>query len=1250
MALVESARQRDLNKYYLPWQASRLTSVPANDVNPSDRSVRASHDTTLTALAQLAALRLRVKRCMVSLIDSTTQTILAEATQTLSLVDDRRHAPGDHLWLGNVSVPREAAMDEHVFGSRWTGQDSEGIERTFTAMVVNDTVDDDRFNTQPYVTSDPAVRFYAGVPIVTKDGHAIGVYAVSDAAPRPQGLTAEEIIFMQDVAQIVTEHLDRVKGNIDRGRGERFVRGISSFVEGLVAVKHKLDHPNDLQQIESKPSPMSRAVDPQDSDRGSVTDDDELKTDPLSETKSREVWEGSNAKPKHMRETVFTDNDETDQSAGNIRQIFDRAAKVVHKGLNAQGCVFFDAAPGLSSTASPSASHPADVVFNDNHSKFMRSEGDRKFRSSSSSSSDHNINLLSASPPPPAQHRPDDLAQILGQSLTPSAARHFRNVSLGRKQLKRCFYDYPYGKVFYLDNGNIVTSHQNASDDTITGGGGENADRPHSPASVSSIGYEYLPEELLSQMLDAKWVIFLPLFNYAQNQWFAGGFIWSNDTYISDPQGEMPYLKAFGSCIMSEVASMEALNTNIAKTRFIASISHDLRSPLHGMLGSLEFLTDTMTSAYQVSLLGSIETCGKTLLDTIDHLLDYAKINNLNRTISKNMSTQSLRTLRDTGAIDNTDTTNPLVTTFDFALLMEEVIEAVFAGQTFRKRRVRGRDAVDDAVDHINSLIIDDTMDKEEQIHAGSAKFSGKVFVILDTEKVDSWIVRSQPGACRRVIMNIFGNAIKYCNVGAIEASLSMVRESATQANVRIVVKDTGIGMSQSFLEHHLFKAFSQEDSFTAGAGLGLSIVHQIVQNLNGTVRVESEKEVGTHVSVTLPMQLAPTAASEEDDIFSAAVQITRGKRLALLVPDVDSSDIPKEQLPQGHLSRLTASIARMCKEWFDIDFIETKTIDVDTDFLMYSEPPPIEVLTTYHAERLAAKKGSREVALLIICTNAFEAAALRAAGVQHLITLGRVIEVISQPVGVRKMAKVLSQSLQRVEQLQGNADDTLTSGEGGQSPTVTEVEKRASNVKWTTSSMVYDELIDRYRPSIEAFKWKSDQPHSTTPLHTNQTNEKRPESGQIKSDALPQLAPVPSRMEVAEVEEAPHIPSVLLVDDNAINLKLLVTFMKKIKLPYVQAENGQEALQKFKDAKQPFEFVLMDLQMPVMDGLESTRRIREYEKETKAEKRATIIAITGVGDANVKAQCMDMGFNQFLTKPVKFKTLQQILEHQRNP
>ena len=126
------------------------------------------------------------------------------------------------------------------------------------------------------------------------------------------------------------------------------------------------------------------------------------------------------------------------------------------------------------------------------------------------------------------------------------------------------------------------------------------------------------------------------------------------------------------------------------------------------------------------------------------------------------------------------------------------------------------------------------------------------------------------------------------------------------------------------------------------------------------------------------------------------------------------------------------------------------------------------------------------------------------------------------------------------------------------------------------------------------------------------------------------------------------RLPHVLLVDDNAINLKLLVTFMKKIKLPYAEAVNGLEAYEKFCAAQEPFEFVLMDLQMPVMDGMESTRKIRQYEAANRSQKPSIIIAITGVGHESTRKEAMDAGMSQYLTKPVKFKALQQLLQIQR--
>jgi len=128
----------------------------------------------------------------------------------------------------------------------------------------------------------------------------------------------------------------------------------------------------------------------------------------------------------------------------------------------------------------------------------------------------------------------------------------------------------------------------------------------------------------------------------------------------------------------------------------------------------------------------------------------------------------------------------------------------------------------------------------------------------------------------------------------------------------------------------------------------------------------------------------------------------------------------------------------------------------------------------------------------------------------------------------------------------------------------------------------------------------------------------------------------------------------VLLVDDNKINRQLLVMFMKKSKFSYAEAENGQEALDLYKSSCLPgpltattslrrFDFVLMDISMPVMDGMESTKRIREFEKENGLQ-RTNVIALTGLASAQAREEAEGVGVDVFLPKPVKFKELGGLL------
>lgn len=135
-----------------------------------------------------------------------------------------------------------------------------------------------------------------------------------------------------------------------------------------------------------------------------------------------------------------------------------------------------------------------------------------------------------------------------------------------------------------------------------------------------------------------------------------------------------------------------------------------------------------------------------------------------------------------------------------------------------------------------------------------------------------------------------------------------------------------------------------------------------------------------------------------------------------------------------------------------------------------------------------------------------------------------------------------------------------------------------------------------------------------------------------------------------SEVPEAVSDKSPILpVDDNDINLKLLATFMKKAHYSYKCATDGLQAVEAYKRAStnqgQSFRCILMDISMPVMDGLAATREIRDFENKNNIEPRTVIIALTGLASEMTQNDAVHSGIDYFRVKPVKFKDLLKILE-----
>ena len=112
---------------------------------------------------------------------------------------------------------------------------------------------------------------------------------------------------------------------------------------------------------------------------------------------------------------------------------------------------------------------------------------------------------------------------------------------------------------------------------------------------------------------------------------------------------------------------------------------------------------------------------------------------------------------------------------------------------------------------------------------------------------------------------------------------------------------------------------------------------------------------------------------------------------------------------------------------------------------------------------------------------------------------------------------------------------------------------------------------------------------------------------------------------------------NILLVDDNAHIRTLIQVYLKDYECTIDTAENGEIAVEKFKLGR--YSFVLMDMQMPVMDGLTATKEIRKYEEEN-GSSQTTIIALTGNAAQEEIDKCLDAGYSSHLAKPIKKENL----------
>jgi hypothetical protein len=667
--LSETAREREFYKYAAHYvtKAESDSHLPpkyfcpqSSPLPPPQAVAISSHDTSLTAFAQLGALRLHAKRCIISLFSRTQQFVIAEATQTLSLQSDTVHDAGDALWLGTTVLPKESGICKLVVDMS-DDVASKGI------FVVPDLAADDRFSGMSFVTNSPFARFYAGVPICTPRGAQIGSYCVMDDVPRedPGPVHCQ---FMKDMAITIMAHLELTRSREEHRRGERMVRGLGSFVEGKSTLRNwrggatvadRSYEPSRVAvggegQLNQQQQTLQKAKDDivvslDSLDRVghsncSVTTDSATfqsvstrstagthseEPSPFAEMPSPYHTPASSAShspapaalpgsplPSDLTRLEPSADLQESMLSQNVKQTFSRAANIIRESLEVEGAIFLDASIGSfggmvadgSSASETSDSHSAssggDTEKNGKH------EHDSEVKMSGilgfSTSDDSSIN--------------GDLAS---QDLLP----------IPEKFLKGLLRRYSNGKIYFFDEDGRISSDSSGDDSARRVGragfaathkqlSDTNSTRRRRKARKFS---KFTEGETLTKIFPrARCIALIPLWDNHRERWFSGGLIWTNTPKrVFTSEGELSYLSVFSSSIMAEVARLDASLSDKSKTDLLGSISHELRSPLHGILGSVEMLEDSTVNAFQGNMIHTIETCGRTLLDTVDHVSYY---------------------------------------------------------------------------------------------------------------------------------------------------------------------------------------------------------------------------------------------------------------------------------------------------------------------------------------------------------------------------------------------------------------------------------------------------------------------------------------------------------------------------------------------------------------------------------------------------------------------------------------------------
>jgi len=655
--------------------------------------------------------------------------------------------------------------------------------------IVSDVSLEPNVRERPFVTRAQSPRFFFSIPLRDSDGIVIGSLSMIDDKPR-YGVAAHEMLFCEDLGDTIAQHILGSTIAAQRQRSERLIQALGTFNNGGRSLKEwwsgqdnasmqrggrrrEIVH-DDKQKdamfrqefgteqediVPSRATSRSRleatslsAMDSQSRVPRSVSEGNvQAAQDYNINNISGHDFAGQSAKSPHAGGTKPQDSSNADSqqslpqrerskgahtsnkdfdAATQVKDVYSRASVLLRESTGAAGIAFFDASVA-------SAGRPMSPPYLA-HVKPTEPTSPEGTNSSETTSSDESrLRATSDTDTSDNSERRTRLCKVVGWSMQVQAAEDQvrpSSLRLVESDLAKLLRAYPTGKVFnYAPTGTPYSGSDESAGSGSGGASSESATGVKPKSLRANTRYNRHARLLRKVVGDARSIAFYPIWDSSEKKYRSCLFAWTlHANRFFEAREDMTYLSAFGHSLRAEISRIETLASDVAKGKFISSISHELRSPLHGILAGVELLQDTQLTPFQEEMSLSVAIAGRTLLDTVNHILDYSKISNLTRD-QKRDRTRLDAARHKSASIDESD--KATLTVVDLARITEEVVESIISAHRFSESFERNTG---------NPKIQQSTSNDQETVS-----------VILDIEKRDSWATVMTPGSWTRVLTNI---------------------------------------------------------------------------------------------------------------------------------------------------------------------------------------------------------------------------------------------------------------------------------------------------------------------------------------------------------------------------------------------------------------------------------------------------------------------------------------------------------------